>query len=226
MRTSVLVASSLVVALISTATIADAHISLTSPKPRYPDQKEGPCGQGSSDKRSTNVTTFKPGETITVTWKETIDHPGHFRISFDPNGIKAFVDPKSFTDLNTAPSVLVDGIADKNGGTYSQEVTLPDVECDTCTLQVVQVMTDKAPYGDGNDLYYQCADLVLAKGDDGDAGAGDDAGGSSGTTTPASTSDSGGCATTSRSPGSGAAPIAAALALMTLARQRRRKSAR
>ena len=42
-----------------------------------------------------------------------------------------------------------------------EQVTLPDVECERCTLQLIQVMTDKAPYGDGNDLYYQCADLAL-----------------------------------------------------------------
>ncbi|MCA9560948.1 MAG: hypothetical protein KC583_20510, partial [Myxococcales bacterium] len=41
-------------------------------------------------------------------------------------------------------------------------VTLPDVECDNCTLQVIQVMFDKPPQtSPGNDLYYQCADLVL-----------------------------------------------------------------
>src|SRR5690606_6077325 len=42
--------------------------------------------------------------------------------------------------------------------------TLPDIECESCTLQVVQVMYDKKPYGDGNDLYYQCADIALRPG--------------------------------------------------------------
>lgn len=42
---------------------------------------------------------------------------------------------------------------------------LPDVECDNCTLQAIQVMYDKPPYvTPGNDLYYQCADLVLRRG--------------------------------------------------------------
>ena len=50
---------------------------------------------------------------------------------------------------------------------------------DTTVLKLLQMMTDKAPYGDGNDLYYQCIDLVLS--DEGDVdpnpkGDGDDAG--------------------------------------------------
>jgi len=177
---------------------AQAHIELTSPTPRYDDQKEGPCGRGKTDKRTTNITTFAPGEKITVTWTETVNHPGHYRISFDPDGTSAFVDPKSFTDLNTAPSVLVDGIADTPGKkTYSQEVTLPDVECDNCTLQVVQVMTDKAPYGNGDDLYYQCADLVLTRGaTEEDAGSSGSSGADASAPPPSSgSSTSSGCAT-------------------------------
>lgn len=152
-----------VLGILLLARVANAHIALVSPKARNADQKDGPCGVA-GDKRGTTVTTFKPGETITVEWKETVSHPGHFRISFDADGQDGFADPKGFTDLNAAPTVLVDGIKDKTGTqTYSQEVTLPDVECDKCTLQVIQVMTDKPPYGDGNDIYYQCADLVLSK---------------------------------------------------------------
>ncbi len=61
------------------------------------------------------------------------------------------------------PSVLLDDIDDASGGNYSATVTLPNVECDNCTLQVIQVMYDKPPYTiPGNEMYYQCADLVLA----------------------------------------------------------------
>jgi hypothetical protein len=45
---------------------------------------------------------------------------------------------------------------------FSIDLTLPDLECDECTLQLAQIMTDKAPYVPGtNDLYYNCVDLVL-----------------------------------------------------------------
>src|SRR3569832_2872337 len=91
------------------------HHDLISPKPRYNDLKSGPCDKGLTDARTTtNVTTFKPGETITVTWNEYIDHPGHFRIAFDPDG-QRFTDPSSFTDVAPRQYVLLDNIADKTG---------------------------------------------------------------------------------------------------------------
>lgn len=142
---------------------AAAHLLVTSPQSRHDSLKRGPCGAGADDPRGSVVHTFAPGATITVAWDEFVDHPGHFRISFDDDGQDDFVDPASFTDVSGGPTVLIDDIPDRDGGGYTQTVTLPDVECDNCTLQVIQVMTDKAPYGDGNDLYYQCVDLVLSR---------------------------------------------------------------
>lgn len=144
------------------AETAAAHLNLLSPPPRTTSLKSGPCGAADSV-RGGVVSTFRPGQTITVTWDEFVDHPGHFRIAFDDDGQDIFVDPAGFEDVSSGPGVLIDGIADRSGGgMYSQEVTLPNVECDNCTLQVIQVMSDKPPYGDGNDMYYQCADLVLS----------------------------------------------------------------
>lgn len=174
----------LILAALSTFAVpASAHLGLTSPTSRYGQNvlKTGPCGMGDGP-RSDNVTTLTAGETITVEWDEYIDHPGHYRISFDEDGQDDFVDPPCLAEcdnrdmeieLNSNAAVLLDGIEDREGGgAYSAEVTLPNVECDNCTLQVIQVMTDKPPYEiPGNDLYYQCADLVL------EAGAADMGGG-------------------------------------------------
>jgi len=195
--------------------------------------KQGPCG-GSNGVRSANVCEFQPGATIVVAWDETVDHPGHFRISFDDDGEDDFVDPAGFDELDSADSVLIDGIADRDtyGSErgYTQELVLPDVECDNCTLQVIQVMTDKPPYGDGNDIYYQCADIVLSatapadpadgctaqSGGGGDDGGVDPGGGDG-------TDESGGCS--AAGPGGGGAAawlvplVGAALAL----RARRRR---
>ncbi|MDC0719749.1 SCE4755 family polysaccharide monooxygenase-like protein [Nannocystis bainbridge] len=141
-----------------------AHIRLIEPAPRHEQQKRGPCGAGSEDGRGEVVSTFRPGQTITVRWQETVAHPGYFRIAFDEEGQDAFADPAEAGQSGDPAVVLVDLIADKEGTqTYEQAVTLPDVACERCTLQLVQVMTDKGPYGDGNDLYYQCADLVLSE---------------------------------------------------------------
>lgn len=152
----------LTTAVVTFVSSASAHISMTSPPPRSIGQlKNAPCGP-TTDVRGSQTTCFAPGATVQVSWVETVDHPGHYRIMFDDDGTDAFVDPTSFDDTCSPSSTcLVDDIADKSGGAYTQEITLPMTECDNCTLQLVQVMTDKSPYGDGNDLYYQCADIVI-----------------------------------------------------------------
>jgi hypothetical protein len=215
---------------------ASAHIQLRAPLQRDSNLKQGPCG-GSNGVRSANVCEFQPGATIVVAWDETVDHPGHFRISFDDDGEDDFVDPAGFDDLDSADSVLIDGIADRDtSGSdrgYTQELVLPDVECDNCTLQVIQVMSDKAPYGDGNDIYYQCADIVLSatapadpangctaqSGGGGDGGAGDgaDPGGGDGA------DESGGCSATGSGGGGAAAWLVPLLAAALTLRARRRR---
>ncbi|MDX2010609.1 MAG: SCE4755 family polysaccharide monooxygenase-like protein [Myxococcaceae bacterium] len=154
---------------------ATAHIALRSPTVRYADQKVGPCGRGATDLRTTRVTTFTAGDTIEVVWDETVNHPGYYRISFDLDG-QDFYMPRSFTDADGGLNVLVDNIPDapRPNQRYTMRVRLPDTPCTNCTLQVIQMMTDKPPYGDGNDIYFQCADLVLLPRDAGvlaDAGA-------------------------------------------------------
>jgi hypothetical protein len=68
---------------------------------------------------------------------------------------------------NLAPHIP-EGLQSKD---YTFEVDLPDIECDNCTLQIIQVMTDPfpihAPYDPSptsDDIYYQCIDLVLKPG--------------------------------------------------------------
>jgi hypothetical protein len=175
----------LTVHLLATASLlvaaeAHAHLGLTAPVSRYgPDVlKTGPCGVAGGE-RTDNINYFEPGETIVVSWDEYVQHPGHYRIAFDEDGVDDFVDPATMTEFYSNDSVLLDGIEDKGERDYSVMVTLPNVTCDNCTLQVIQVMYDKPPYTTpGNDIYYQCADLVLrAEGDTGaDAGMDTDPG--------------------------------------------------
>ena len=159
--------------VLALAAPATAHLALEYPPSRYGEDvlKEGPCGIAGGA-RSTNVTELESGSEVTVVWNEYVNHPGHFRISFDADGDDDFADPVCLSGcasrspeigLYVNASVLLDGIADTpDGGESRVTVTLPDVECDRCTLQVIQVMTDKPPYtSPGNDIYYQCADLVL-----------------------------------------------------------------
>lgn len=94
------------------------------------------------------------------------------------------MDPENYEDLYTNDAVLVDELfpheRDEVEGPWSYELQLPDTPCDNCTLQLVQMMTDKPPYVVGtNDLYFNCLDLVLtaAAGDVGaDTGTEEDVG--------------------------------------------------
>jgi hypothetical protein len=164
------------------AGVARAHVCMDAPVSRVGEgcnfaspQKVGPCGVRD---RGTNVTTFRPGQTISVALNETIDHPSHYRIAFNADG-DDFADPTSVDDTDGAHSfVLRDGIVDEPGAKQTIEVTLPDVTCDGCTLQLIQVMYDKGGNGfggndgvapDNDDIYYACADLVLAEQADEDA---------------------------------------------------------
>ena len=159
---------------VAAPTVAAAHISLQYPLPRTTMQKDRHCGLAGST-RSANPTVLAPGETIIVRWTETINHPGHYRISFDADG-EDFTIPLTFDDLTQTENVLVDNILDAQGGTYEQEITLPNVECENCTLQLIQMMTDKPPYGElageADDIYFLCADIALRPGGGPDAGPG------------------------------------------------------
>jgi hypothetical protein len=94
----------------------------------------------------------------------------------------------SFVSTDGGPTVLWDKLDPHipngllNGKEWTWKVTLPDVECTKCTLQVMQIMEDANDYSLGapvethgpfdgvNDLYYRCIDIVLKKGKGGTTG--------------------------------------------------------
>lgn len=207
-----------------------AHAELTYPPPRTTAQKTKHCGDGSTT-RGANVTTLVPGSTLMVTWNETVDHPGHYRISFDDDG-QDFIQPATATENTEGQlNVVKDLIPDRQGGgVYMFEITLPDIECNNCTLQLIQMMTDKPPYAttgpDDNDIYYQCADITLSRGapDAGTGGGGGGGGGDAGTGNGGGGGNNnggdigGGCSTSG-----GAAALPIALGLLGLVVRRRRQ---
>lgn len=79
-------------------------------------------------------------------------------------------------DFFNNETVLMDNLNPHTSATaqrsYTWEVTLPDVECDNCTLQIIQVMMDPAGTahgvynttpGDDNDVYHQCVAMTLSE---------------------------------------------------------------
>lgn len=170
----------LVLAGLLVPAVAAAHVRITSPTPRSSDQlKERHCGATGSARA--HVHTYKPGSPLHLVWDEYVVHPGWFRVAFQQSGDAFEVPPVSNgptgagvasnyptedltgkTDPATGSLIIADRIPH---GTSSLDVTLPDVECDTCTLQLIQMMTDKPPYSvaaTSYDIYYACVDMVLS----------------------------------------------------------------
>lgn len=237
-----------------------AHISLEqggTHLSRYGDTelKDGPCGRLNGT-RGTHIYHYNPGQTIQVKMVEFIPHPSYFRWAFDNDGDDGFIEPASIdpidparpcpfnaadkcgpSDYYNSPTVLP-GMDDLYphiptafvAANYTFDITLPNVTCDNCTLQIIQVMEDTVhgaynpTEGDPNDLpayvpdiYHQCIDLVLQPGSDGGM-FGPDA-----STTQAGTSsskDEGGCSVAQGGVTSGAAYWMGALALGALAARR------
>jgi hypothetical protein len=201
-------------------------------------QKEGPCGTAAGT-RSNMVTRVQAGAKLKLQWQETIGHPGHFRIAIaanradlmGPDPVVVANDCKSAAIQNppVAP-IIADGLFPRSvgmtGQMYEYEITVPNMVCDRCTLQVVQFMSQHPP----SCFYYHCADLqITAAGAASDGGAGGTSGsgasgaggsGSGGVAPP--TSPGGGClAVAGARPASGPAALAVALLLLSLLRRRR-----
>lgn len=93
----------------------------------------------------------------------------------DKCGMSDFCNVVSATGATVLWDNLDPHLASATTGSWQWNVTLPDIECDNCTLQIIQVMEDipgHGPYDGDSDLYYRCVDIVLKRG----------AGGSTGTT--------------------------------------------
>lgn len=160
--------------ILAIATPASAHFELTSHMSRYGRDvlKAGPCGMADGQRTADRVYIGKPGIQVMLVWEEYIQHPGYYRIDFDDDGDDGFANPilpgcdadpeneiACFDRTTPVDSPMVNDIPDD---ATNYLYTLPNIECDNCTLQVIQAMTDKPPYNTGNEIYYSCIDLILS----------------------------------------------------------------
>jgi MYXO-CTERM domain-containing protein len=164
-------------ALIGFAQSASAHIQLMDPPPRYElvgestGIKSCPCGLGQSNRtcnlatdasdpdRSTRVLKAEAGSQITLRFVEFVDHSGTFRVAFDPEG----ADVADFNNNILVP--MVPDPPNTTGKMWEIPVTLPNMTCDNCTLQLIQAMNGdmNTPVKDPTNVssYYACVDLQL-----------------------------------------------------------------
>jgi hypothetical protein len=87
-----------------------------------------------------------------VTWKETVNHSGKFRVALSTKPINLV----TRADLDAA--VLFDGddMNTVSGGLVSTTITIPNTPCTNCVLQLRQFMAGATkPY------YYNCAAIDI-----------------------------------------------------------------
>lgn len=158
---------------------AQAHYMLLQPASTYMQgspygdpQKTAPCGPAAGGGTATGqVTTYRPGDTVTLTVRETIFHPGHYRISIGSDPSKFMTPPVTQVgtdqcgsvpiDTNPVLPVVADGLL-KHTAAFSGDQTvtfkLPaGFTCSNCTMQVVQYMSNHA----APCFYYHCATVNI-----------------------------------------------------------------
>ena len=151
-------------------------------------QKLGPCGGASANPaRGTPanpgtptgmVTKVKGGSTLHVKAQETVFHPGHYRVSLARTTAQLPADPAVTTKdtergpwsvsaviQNPAvPPVLVDGMfahTEKAANPWEMDITIPNVNCPDCMLQVIQFMAEHGRNADGDFSYHHCAAVQI-----------------------------------------------------------------
>ena len=171
-------------AALSVAGSASAHVDLTYPPARLLGSangnqiKQAPCGQ-TTNMRTATVTTFTPGQMVDIKLEEYVDHTGYFVVSFDNEGDNDFPYPRANSDMvnpDTDDPMATMPTGDKVLGYHFDEamncanqpnsecvikVKIPNVNCQSCTLQLVQFMYDKTGDGQPNEHYFQCADIKV-----------------------------------------------------------------
>jgi hypothetical protein len=109
------------------------------------------------------VATLEAGSQVSVTWTETVNHDGMFRVALSTKT------PETVTTTDLDNGVLWEG-TDTNmtaPADISQVITIPNTPCDKCTLQVRQFMEGAAdPY------YFSCAAVKIVPSGSGAGGSG------------------------------------------------------
>ena len=183
---------------------AEAHFQLLYPPPWITQdsagdpQKPGPCGVDAQNPGTpTNeLTSFAPGQKITLHFVEVIPHDGWYRISISYANRADLADPPYQTnpagcltngtagllcnsvdagiESPLVPPVVADGV-NKHAGSgivtpkdWTYDLTLPTQPCAKCTLQVEQIMLNHpVNVADGPFTYHHCADIAIVEGIEG-----------------------------------------------------------
>ena len=149
----------------------------------------GPSSRATPTMPSGVITAAQGGHPLKINIDETVYHRGFYRVALSTNSRSELpadnvvydADKKVLTptgtpgmsfsadyDMSAKPAfpVLVDHLWDhsapKTKDFFTTEVTLPNITCPKCTLQVIEFMADHGPNAEGAGYFYHnCADLKI-----------------------------------------------------------------
>lgn len=146
-------------------------------------QKAAPCGTSAitAGTPTNKVTAMRGGDLLHIKIKETIYHPGHYRIALavkdraelpaDPEattreGPRGPISVSAKIDPAPKPPVLADGLfvhreRPAPDTFWETDVKLPNINCDKCTVQIIQFMEEHGLNREGDFTYHHCADLKI-----------------------------------------------------------------
>ncbi len=167
---------------------AGSHFALMEPVPtlvldaRGNPQKPEPCGGTTSGSTAPTgvVTPVTGGAQLHIKVVETVYHPGHYRIALARQAMDLPADPETVTrdtekgpysvsakiDKAPKPPVLVDGlwvhdVRFEPGKVWETDVRIPNIDCEKCTLQVIQWMAEHGFNAQGGYTYHHCAEVKI-----------------------------------------------------------------
>jgi hypothetical protein len=168
------------------APVVHAHFMLVEPKSwleqdeRGDPQKLAPCGGTLADPGEPTgaVTDVTGGSKLKIVVNETIFHPGHYRISLARRRNALPLDPavsmheterglrsqSAFIMTTPMPPIIVDGLwphTERPTANWETEITVPNITCESCQLQVIQVMLEHPGVREGGFSYHHCAVLNI-----------------------------------------------------------------
>ncbi len=144
-------------------------------------QKMAPCGGTSADpgKPSGAVTNVQGGEKLHIKLRETVFHPGFYRVALAVNSrdelppdpvVKTEPTPNGPRSVSAAiqyppaPPILADGLfphTTRFDKEVETDVDIPNINCSKCTLQIVEFMAAHGLNKDGDYTYHHCAVLQI-----------------------------------------------------------------
>jgi len=147
-------------------------------------QKLGPCGGTSADPGTPTgaVTQLTGGSVLHLKLRETVFHPGHYRVALARTAALLPEDPETVTRegprgpisvsatiaADPVAPVLADGLFQHTerpapGTFWEADLKVPNVDCKDCVVQVIQWMAEHGYNPDGAYSYHHCATVSISR---------------------------------------------------------------